>query len=747
VPIEEVSVGDEVLTTRGMRRVVATKSQGPQPLLEIVTGDGAFRCTANHRMAVAFSAAPANDATKHVWVRAGDIDPAIHSVVTSRVPLEGGSDAMPAHPAGILLPETIDPETAWLFGISCATRATEPLTAGEGGSGRTGGAGGGGRKSIEVPCAARRSAFMARAILSQFFDRGEEGATQTLQDSVGALSVCCEASSARAFFDEHLFSVSRRVPALVLRGSLALRRAFFAGAIDAAAARRVEADPLVLCSAPVHDWIRDLQCLAYSCGFETQVRACDDGVWRLAIHTRHALDAVCAIPQLQRETRDRLADQTDRVVSGCGAGQLGVTAVLDVLRVSGPDSETYDIEVEDAHEFFCEGHLTHNSALIAIGDATDVPYLNAKRWDLGNIPNWRCMSNNSVVCEDTTALPAEFWDGYRGGGECYGLVNLALSRRVGRLVDGELYPDPSIEGYNPCCEQGLANHETCCLGEVFLPNFESFEQLCDAATLLYRICKHSLLLPCHHPETEAVVHANMRMGLGVTGYMQCSEEQKGWLGPLYERLRAFDAAYSAKLGCPASVKLTTVKPSGTLSLLAGVTPGCHPGIFQHFIRRIRIASNSALIALCRDHGYFIEYQRNFDGTDDKHTMVVEFPCKYPAGTVLAEHMDAIQQLETIKRLQTEWSDNAVSVTVYYKLEELEAIQAWLAANFSGSVKSVSFMLHTGHNFAQAPFEEISEAEYETRLAAVRPIVSGRIDSEETVDASGETCKGGACPVR
>jgi hypothetical protein len=391
--------------------------------------------------------------------------------------------------------------------------------------------------------------------------------------------------------------------------------------------------------------------------------------------------------------------------------------------------------------------LTHNSALIAIGDATDVPYLNAKRWDLGNIPNWRCMSNNSVVCEDTGSLPPEFWDGYRGGGECYGLVNLALSRRVGRLVDGELYPDPSIEGYNPCCEQGLANHETCCLGEVFLPNFESFDQLCDAATLLYRICKHSLLLPCHHPETEAVVHANMRMGLGVTGYMQCSEIQKSWLAPLYERLRAFDAAYSAKLGCPPSVKLTTVKPSGTLSLLAGVTPGCHPGIFQHFIRRIRIASNSALIALCRDHGYFIEYQRNFDGTDDKHTMVVEFPCKYPAGTVLAEHMDAIQQLETIKRLQTEWSDNAVSVTVYYKLEELEAIQAWLAANFSGSVKSVSFMLHTGHNFAQAPFEEISEAEYETRLAAVRPIVSGRIDSEETVDASGETCKGGACPVR
>ena len=113
--------------------------------------------------------------------------------------------------------------------------------------------------------------------------------------------------------------------------------------------------------------------------------------------------------------------------------------------------DTYDIEVENIHEFFCDGFLTHNSALICMGDCDDIEYLNAKRWDRGNIPNWRCMSNNSVVCNDISKLPAEFWEGYNGNGEPYGLVNIGLSRKIGRIKDGfEKYPDPSVDGFNPC---------------------------------------------------------------------------------------------------------------------------------------------------------------------------------------------------------------------------------------------------------------------------------------------------------
>ena len=516
------------------------------------------------------------------------------------------------------------------------------------------------------------------------------------------------------------------------------------------------------------------------------------------------------------------------------------------------------------------------SALLAIGDADDIDYLMAKRWDLGNIPNWRAMSNNSVVASSMDDLPDEFWEGYHGNGEPYGLINLDLARSVGRLADGSKYPDPDVKGFNPCltadtivltsdgpkpigdlvgkpfeaivdgkahpstdsgfvktgtlpvkrvtldnglsvkatgnhrfltedgwvhvddmvvgetkiilsestvgdcvaqiedlpepvdvydctipdvhrfsangmvshncAEQALANFETCCLSEMFLPNIESYEEAVDVATILYRICKHSLALPCHASETGDIVHKNMRMGVGVTGYLQATEEQRSWLSRVYEHLRALDVSYSEAHGWPTSIKLTTCKPSGTLSLLAGVTPGVHPAIFPYFIRRVRISTSNALCQICRDHGYRTEFQRKFDGTDDQSTTVVEFPCRFPEGTVLAKDTSALQQLEHVKRLQTEWSDNSVSVTVYYRKSELPEIREWLARNYTTCVKTVSFLLHNDHGFAQAPYEEISKELYEEMKHNTRPLTGTSTVVLDDMDASAE-CAGGACPIK
>lgn len=198
------------------------------------------------------------------------------------------------------------------------------------------------------------------------------------------------------------------------------------------------------------------------------------------------------------------------------------------------------------------------SAIIAIGDHDDIQFLKAKRWDLGGVPNWRAMSNNSVVCNDFSLLPGEFWDGYRTNGEPYGLINLRLARACGRLGETQ-YKDKKVRGFNPCGEQSLEDYETCCLAEIFLPNVESAEELLDIATLLYRVNKHSLTLPCHHSETESIVRKNMRMGIGVTGYLQATEEQRSWLSETYTKLREFDVEYSKAHGFPVSIKLTTVK--------------------------------------------------------------------------------------------------------------------------------------------------------------------------------------------
>jgi ribonucleotide reductase alpha subunit len=383
------------------------------------------------------------------------------------------------------------------------------------------------------------------------------------------------------------------------------------------------------------------------------------------------------------------------------------------------------------------------SAQIAIGDADDVEYLLAKRWDLGNIPSWRAMSNNSVVCHDIGDLHEFFWDGYEGKGEPYGLINLELSRKVGRLGDTR-YPDPEVQGYNPCAEQSLADKETCCLAEIYLPNITSKEELEDVATLLYRVCKHSLALPCHLESTQEIVHRNMRMGIGITGVLQATQEQKGWLEGVYGKLRTYDQWYSQKHGFNKSVKLTTVKPSGTLSLLPGVTPGCHPAYARYMLRRIRISANHALVQTCRDHGYPVEYQQNFDGSEDRSTVVVSFPFRHPDHATLAKDMTAIDQLKVVKWLQEVWSDNSVSCTVYYRKEELPEIRKYLKKYYKDNHKSLSFLLHSEHGFKQAPLEEITKEEYDALVASTRPIVG--VD-EANIGLDDSECASGACPIR
>lgn len=382
------------------------------------------------------------------------------------------------------------------------------------------------------------------------------------------------------------------------------------------------------------------------------------------------------------------------------------------------------------------------SAQLAIGDCDDIEYLLAKRWDMGTIPSWRAMSNNSVACDDIADLHDYFWDGYTGKGEPYGLINLGLSRKEGRTGETR-YPDPNVQIYNPCAEQSLESGETCCLSEIFLPNITTYEEFIDVTKLLYRVCKHSLVLECHLKETNEIVHKNMRMGIGITGYLQATEEQRSWLKSAYKELRKFDEEYSDLNGFPESIKLTTVKPSGTLSLLPGVTAGWHPAYARYMIRRIRIASGHPLLDVCRKHGYPVEYQRNFDGTTDHNTQIVSFPFSYPEGTTLASEISAVGQLEVVKRLQAEWSDNAVSCTIYYRKEELPEIQTWLKKNYKKYSKTLSFLLHSGHGFEQAPIEEITKEQYDELVKTTVPITSvSQAEFEGDLE-----CIGGACPVK
>lgn len=399
------------------------------------------------------------------------------------------------------------------------------------------------------------------------------------------------------------------------------------------------------------------------------------------------------------------------------------------------------------------------SAQIALGDPDDYLFLRAKNWSLGNIPNWRAMSNNTIYADDFSHISNEIWtNGYIidpetgfAKGEPYGFFNLPLSQKFGRLKDGpikssKLYPtsEDNVLGTNPCAEISLASYECCNLSELYLNNITSEQELIDCTTLLYKTQKAVAAMPFIHDETNKVVHKNMRLGLGVTGICQCNDKKISWLDKGYEELRKMDREWSKLRGYPESIKLTTIKPSGTLSLLAGSTPGVHPAYSKYYIRRVRMASSDDLVNICRDLGYHVEFARNFDGTDDHSTAVVSFPCYAGSEAIISKDMQAVQQLDLMKKIQTVWSDNAVSVTVYYRQHELEEIKAWLEYNYENSIKSVSFLLHNEHGFAQAPYEEISEEDYNKAIEKIKPIHDlfineGNIESME--------CVGGACPIK
>lgn len=383
------------------------------------------------------------------------------------------------------------------------------------------------------------------------------------------------------------------------------------------------------------------------------------------------------------------------------------------------------------------------SAQIAIGDPDDFLYLRAKNWGKGDIPSWRGNSNNSIFADSYDEIIDEFWKGYDGTGEPYGLINRELIRKTGRL--GERVNDGKVIGTNPCGEIGLEDGEPCNLAEIFLPNIQSKEELIDISRLLYKTQKAITTLSYPYKKSQDVISRNRRLGQGITGWLQCTEDQLSWVSDCYEDLRKFDIEWSKEIGVNSSIKLTTVKPSGTLSLLAGVTPGIHPAYSQYYIRRVRMGSNDPLVNYCRDRGFDVQYDIGLDGKENHTICVVSFPCETPENAVLAKNMTAIEQLEWVVKAQSVWADNNVSVTVYYRKQELPEIQEWMKKNYKNKVKSVSFLLHSDHGFALAPYEEIDKSEYDKMKSKIKEVAF--IDEINEYSIEDLECEGGACPIR
>jgi ribonucleoside-triphosphate reductase len=155
---------------------------------------------------------------------------------------------------------------------------------------------------------------------------------------------------------------------------------------------------------------------------------------------------------------------------------------------------------------------------------------------------------------------------------------------------------------------------------------------------------------------------NRRIGCSVSGVAPFISQHglgtlQGWLERGYSAIQRYDKDYSDWFAIPRSIKTTSVKPSGTVSLLAGATPGMHYPESRFYIRRMRLSAASELVAPLRAAGYPLEPVK--DGGANSNTVVVEIPVDVGAGVRTASQVPMWEQLALAAFLQRHWADNQV----------------------------------------------------------------------------------------
>jgi adenosylcobalamin-dependent ribonucleoside-triphosphate reductase len=384
---------------------------------------------------------------------------------------------------------------------------------------------------------------------------------------------------------------------------------------------------------------------------------------------------------------------------------------------------------------------TRRSAQIAFGDPDDRQFLDLKL-DRQKLMEYRWASNNSVFAH----IGMDYRDIARRtaiNGEP-GYVWMANVRAYGRMKDPPTWADAEAEGSNPCVEQSLWDRELCCLVETFPAHHDDFDDYLRTLHIAYLYAKIVTLVPTHDSRTNTVMLRNRRIGCSMTGIVQAINRFGyrrffSWCDKAYGHVQELDAAYSARLAVPRSIKTTSVKPSGTVSLLAGATPGVHWEHAPYYIRRVRIPEQHALSEICRRAGYPVEADRY-----SSRTLVVSFPIHVPHSGRRKADVPLREKVDLAAQMQRYWSDNQVSCTADFNTDrEAEDIPRILEA-YEDRLKAIVFLPSVHHGYEQPPYEEITKETYDEMVRNLKPL-DGDLDHEHELEArycDGEICEFG-----
>jgi hypothetical protein len=394
------------------------------------------------------------------------------------------------------------------------------------------------------------------------------------------------------------------------------------------------------------------------------------------------------------------------------------------------------------------------SAELLMGRLDDKDFLNLKNasvypernsYDAKN-PGWAWMSNNSVEVSVGADLSG-IVEGIALNGEP-GVIWMDVTRKYGRLIDPPNDKDWRASGYNPCAEQSLESFECCTLVETYLNRHESLDDFKRTLKFAYLYAKTVTLLPTHWEETNAIMQRNRRIGTSISGIANFADRVglptlREWMDTGYKVVQNYDKLYSEWLGIRESIKMTTVKPSGTVSILAGESPGVHwtPG-GEYFLRTIRFGNDDPMLPLFKSSGYVVEPASE----SPKTTSVVYFPIKSSA--LRSEKDVSIYEKTSLAAMaQRHWSDNSVSVTVSFNATTEKDAVGTVLHMFDGQLKTISFLPMGNATYPQMPYTQITAEQYEEYKYKLMPIDFTDVYAGMAADAIGEKyCSTDFCEV-
>lgn len=732
VPMKDVKIGDTIVTAEGISQVTNKFDQGVQDTIKIKHYFGEFECTPNHKVAVFVNT------NEWIFKQAKDVIPGDRLVYDPSI-YPGDSQEFdtywsninPKSTTGstITLPN-LDTNVAWLLGLIAGDGYVfMPSDTTQTPNGM-----------VSIACSNDYPEIIDRAVnalslfgLSARVKQAKDGKYYKIEIYNTDFAKWVYENIKRPKTD--LF-----IPAFIKTNTVDIRAAWLAGLFDADGSSKTR--PLNGVATIYANFAQEIKLLYNGIGIGAYIRTTEreqegwqdiNNVCIKGVESVKQFNKIVAPHCSKYEYSNINVSRNSFSYPGNFVGRKAnvsswnidpskkppVGLPVAVLSVSeGRTVQTYDIEVEGIHQFTADGIVCHNSAEIMFADFDDEDFANLKNYEINpERAEIAWASNNSFftpVGSDYSTVVGNISKNGEPG--FYWLEN---AQKYGRM--GEEMMDNAIGG-NPCLEQPLAHKELCNLVEVYMNRHDDLYDYLRTLKFAYLYGKTMTLTYewIKDDETREIMKKNRRIGLSNTGIAQFLSENGlatliKWLDKGYDNVRHYDGRYSMWFDINESIRVTTVKPSGSVSLLAGSTPGIHHPISEYYIRRIRLQSESDLVKILGNAGLYIE-----DDVYSDNTVCVEFPIHVGEGIKQEKDLSVWEQFALAAVLQKYWSDNAVSITVKFDPhktsdEELAAVLNY----YQYQLKGVSLLPEVEDGaYPQMPYEPITKEKYEKMLEKI-----------------------------